>query len=162
MMTGTFHFADNLSVTIRGTTSSNGPGGTGTTILIVRWGKSSAAIAPPDVVAIAHMAATRQVAIEERARWLIDRLLRLAVQRSNQWRDIRALSESCHGANVPGIAQNPSPGFPKFRIEIADPVTLECLQWVRSGDRPKHARECTSRCRRSKPSRARFDGVAPR
>src|SRR5437016_1198047 len=101
MMTGTFHFADSLSATIRGTTSSNGPGGTGTMILIVRWGKSSAAIAPPGVVAIVHMAATRQVAIEERTRWLIDRLLQVAMQRSNQLRDIRALSGGCHGANVP-------------------------------------------------------------
>src|SRR5258708_32314725 len=71
MMTGTPHFEDSLSATIRGTTSNNGPGGTGTTILIVRLGNSSAAVEPL-AVAARQAAAPRQVTSEGRNRAFMD------------------------------------------------------------------------------------------
>src|SRR6185437_4570774 len=80
MMTGTPHRADSFAAMIRGRTSNSGPGGTGTTILIVRLGKSSAAAAPRAVATIVKMAAMRQVVIEERARWFTDYVLQAAVR----------------------------------------------------------------------------------
>src|SRR5690349_23807858 len=77
MITAMLHFDASFSAMIRGTTSNNGPAGTGTTILIVRLGKSSTA-ANLVVMAARQTAVQSEVINEARSCGVIVCLLQLA------------------------------------------------------------------------------------
>src|SRR5689334_4666794 len=103
MMTATLHFDASLSAMIRGTTSSNGPGGTGTTILIVRFGNSSPA-ANVLVMAARQTAVQSQVISDKPSRVVIRCLPPIGQEGLSQpifVGDCAFRREPCHGANVP-------------------------------------------------------------
>src|SRR5262249_28112938 len=76
IMTGTPHLDESFSPMIRGTTSSSGPGGVGTTILIARSGYPSA-VAGLVVAPVRQIAVKRQATSDERISRFMDWFLRL-------------------------------------------------------------------------------------
>src|SRR5258708_33488707 len=107
MITAMLHFDASFSAMIRGTTSNNGPGGTGTTILIVRLGKSSTA-ANLVVMPARQTAVQSQVISEERSCGVIRGFLQLAKNGRRSQVFVGGFSfkrRTCDGANCPGGAR---------------------------------------------------------